>query len=895
MKLSLRKVFLLLLIVAILSVLIISGCALFLNSRVMNNQNQLIEATIINASRYTMSSSLSKFLIRQEGLLVANNSEAVLSLKKRNDITEHFERGLLSLASITSNHKAIAQPLHILKEEYKHFIMLDQQLLDLVDTNLLLQDKLKKNERILMQQMDDLQALLNQMYGILILDNVKIERQIKVILQTPNSVGTPSELDKFKVLISELLIGAFSDALEKSRWLNIDIARLATIVHQIMEETNPDSLTNLNNNQLVQLQDKIQQELQELSTAMQSSPDIYQISINSNNRFKKIIDQISKSPNNIIALRKNLNEKNVEMKEMITQIDKSQNRIINQFDILDKIATQLKNTLFERTKGLETNTRWLIISIAIFTLLFVAILGYYLLNAISSTLNKLIDTMKKISGEELNLTYRIEPTAYEDINEVGTAFNTMTSKLQFFNEHLQELVTSKTVEIEKSEKRISLRHDVTKILVEHISLSEAMKKILDTMHDFMQVSIVGVWKVNHEKNQLNCMDYWSMGDASFNEFIDISKKWVFPFGEGSLGSAWKNKTIIYIPDIAKGMARSKFAEKANLHSTYAVPIIHKGEISGVLEFLSKEFYTFDDNINEMINDISSQIGIFIDREDAQEKVAVLTRQAGMAEVATSILHNVGNILNSVKVTLTLLQGIMNRSDEQIKKLAQVMTNIQDNFNNLQQYLSEDPKGKSIPKYVSANIASLTEDNSDALKEIVRLIGLIHHIEEIVAMQESISGTIIIAEKISLSEILDTAINLCVNVDERNINIQKNYTKNLFLTTDKSLLLQLLVNILKNANTSLQDNDVSSDKTISITVNTKDDNSKVDILISDNGIGIPPENITKIFSQGFSTKPDGRGYGLHFSALTAKALGGTLQAKSDGVGKGATFCLTLPLK
>ena len=67
-----------------------------------------------------------------------------------------------------------------------------------------------------------------------------------------------------------------------------------------------------------------------------------------------------------------------------------------------------------------------------------------------------------------------------------------------------------------------------------------------------------------------------------------------------------------------------------------------------------------------------------------------------------------------------------------------------------------------------------------------------------------------------------------------------------------------------------------------------------ISVADNGIGIPAENLTRIFAHGFTTRKHGHGFGLHSSALAASEMGGALRVQSDGHGCGATFTIELPL-
>jgi two-component system NtrC family sensor kinase len=67
-----------------------------------------------------------------------------------------------------------------------------------------------------------------------------------------------------------------------------------------------------------------------------------------------------------------------------------------------------------------------------------------------------------------------------------------------------------------------------------------------------------------------------------------------------------------------------------------------------------------------------------------------------------------------------------------------------------------------------------------------------------------------------------------------------------------------------------------------------------IVVSDNGIGISPENLTRVFAHGFTTKEEGHGFGLHSGALAAHAMGGSLNVASAGIGHGASFTLELPI-
>ena len=113
-----------------------------------------------------------------------------------------------------------------------------------------------------------------------------------------------------------------------------------------------------------------------------------------------------------------------------------------------------------------------------------------------------------------------------------------------------------------------------------------------------------------------------------------------------------------------------------------------------------------------------------------------------------------------------------------------------------------------------------------------------------------------------------------------------------ITTDKHKVLQILVNVLQNATYACNESG-RADKQVTVRV-ARSGEERVEIEVADNGIGIPPENLTKIFNQGFTPRKDGHGFGLHSGTIAAKELGGSLTAHSGGLGCGATFILELPL-
>jgi signal transduction histidine kinase len=129
------------------------------------------------------------------------------------------------------------------------------------------------------------------------------------------------------------------------------------------------------------------------------------------------------------------------------------------------------------------------------------------------------------------------------------------------------------------------------------------------------------------------------------------------------------------------------------------------------------------------------------------------------------------------------------------------------------------------------------------------------------------------------------------LDRHGIQLVREYAEIEPMSIDKHKVLQILVNLVRNAKHSFDGvKEIKKQITLGITKT----NDRLQIAITDNGIGIPPENLLRIFNHGFTTKKNGHGFGLHSGALTARELGGTLTAFSEGTGRGSKFTLEFPI-
>jgi len=277
---------------------------------------------------------------------------------------------------------------------------------------------------------------------------------------------------------------------------------------------------------------------------------------------------------------------------------------------------------------------------------------------------------------------------------------------------------------------------------------------------------------------------------------------------------------------------------------------------------------------------------------AHRKMNEFSRKAGMAEVATGILHNVGNTLNSVNVSAGVVVERVQQT--RLSSLHKVTDLLRDHSQDLGTFLTSDPKGKQVPKYLAAVAEHLEKEQQENLGELQHLVQRVDHIKAIVALQQEHARISGITEEMTLGEVIDEAFQIHSDSYRLSgIEIVREGGPGPKFHCDPHRVIQVLVNLFGNARHAL----VASpklDKRLTIRV-VNPGNGRIQLQVADNGVGIPEENMAKMFTQGFSTKKDGHGFGLHMSSITAKALGGSLTVESGGSEQGATFTLDLPIE
>ena len=277
-------------------------------------------------------------------------------------------------------------------------------------------------------------------------------------------------------------------------------------------------------------------------------------------------------------------------------------------------------------------------------------------------------------------------------------------------------------------------------------------------------------------------------------------------------------------------------------------------------------------------------------QEAHQALVRASRQAGMAEVASSVLHNVGNVLNSVNVSANLLVEQIQTS--KASGLARVAAMLEEQGDQLGSFIANDERGIRLPTYLAQLSSQLLADREAALKELTSLVKSVEHIKDIVRMQQSYATHGGVLESVAVADLVNDSVRLNAEAFTRHgVTLACEFEEVPAVTVDKHRVLQILVNLIRNAKYACDDSG-RSDKRITIRVTRCA--LGVAIAVADNGVGISTENLPRIFSHGFTTRPGGHGFGLHSAALAAQELKGSLRVASDGPGCGATFRLELPV-
>ena len=490
-------------------------------------------------------------------------------------------------------------------------------------------------------------------------------------------------------------------------------------------------------------------------------------------------------------------------------------------------------------------------------------------------------------------------------------------------EYIEELQT----QLEKAERDREIQSAVFRI-AEIASSSEDMSEFYADLHQIVRnlTSTDAFFIATYHEDE-HCISYPFYedphDDAQQLDTLPLRNRALIPVEQLQTSLTWKvirtNKVLRLTGDDQKGIGKTS-------EDWLGIPLRQNGKPIGVVAIQSYQpGFRYTDTEIEMMVFMANHIGTALQRrrdsfalkeahddlqnsakeleltnqaltQEIQEKekitkrMVALSHEAGKAEVATGVLHNVGNVLNSINVSANCVRDSYSQSRlPSLRKVVDLIEGQED----LADFFANDPKAKAVPEFLAGITSRLETEQESAETEIKNLIEHVNHVKVVVAMQQSFAGVCGLEEPVCLFKLFaDAELLLSNSIYRHEIELTLDFEELPMLMLERQRILQVVVNLLKNAKDSLTSSATENRK---LTVKAARENEWLKVEVIDNGTGIASGDLTKIFSHGFTTKQQGHGFGLHSCANAIQGMGGELTAQSDGLGHGATFTITIPFK
>ena len=380
---------------------------------------------------------------------------------------------------------------------------------------------------------------------------------------------------------------------------------------------------------------------------------------------------------------------------------------------------------------------------------------------------------------------------------------------------------------------------------------------------------------------------------------------------------FRSKTEVLFDD---GVTDQRFSRDANLASSgvralLCLPIMRQTEMTGILYLenrlaggvfsnkrmkllrllapqiaVSLENARFISEITELNKSLRNEIEQRKKAEESLKKAQALAlanaHKVGRAEFADSVLHNVKNILNSVGLSGQKLEQICEHS--KLKQLDRTLVLINENRDRLDAFFTQDERGKLVPDYLNGLYQILKGEQATVTDEVRNLVEKLTLMRDLIVKQQTRAKKQLETRTVDIILAIEEALKLQEDPIKRyGVQVLRSYASEIPIKAEKSRVTHVLVNLIKNAVEAMR----ASERKILTVATYQDTAGRVSAEIRDSGSGITAEEIENLFTHGFTTKPDGHGFGLHYCAKAMKEMAGCIDVLSDGPGRGAAFILT----
>jgi PAS domain S-box-containing protein len=407
------------------------------------------------------------------------------------------------------------------------------------------------------------------------------------------------------------------------------------------------------------------------------------------------------------------------------------------------------------------------------------------------------------------------------------------------------------------EHRRSARLAITGVLSEASTVQNAAGGILQAVCESLEWQVGALWLVDRTSWELRCVETWHVPGIHLDAFLEASRRKTFLPGVGLPGRIWASGQPAWIPDLNRdtNFPRGPIALQEGLHGAFGFPILLGKEVLGVIEFFSHEVREPDEDLLEMVGTISGQIGLFIERKRAEEQLRQQNEELATAarqkdEFLAMLAHELRNPLGPIRTALHVMK---------------------------------------MPGASSEAVAEARELTERQVRHLVRLV------DDLLDVSRIMRGRIELRkEPVEVANIVASAVETARPVlDARGQELIVALPEGpVWLEADPTRLTQVLGNLLTNAaKFSRQPSEVR------LTVEQR--GMEVWLRVRDRGVGISPALLPRIFDlfvqgdQSLERSAGGLGIGLTVARRLVEMHGGTIEAHSEGTGKGSEFIVRLP--
>ncbi len=270
-------------------------------------------------------------------------------------------------------------------------------------------------------------------------------------------------------------------------------------------------------------------------------------------------------------------------------------------------------------------------------------------------------------------------------------------------------------------------------------------------------------------------------------------------------------------------------------------------------------------------------------EATQAELVEKAHRAGMADIATSVLHNVGNVLTSVSTSSQMISKVLKTPT--VDRVSMANQLLCDCF----KASYPNTKNEKLVRYYSCLEKSLRKERDTIRENSRRIQAKVEVIRDVIHAQQTYATRGFQKEESTLAEVIEEALAIQKNdIINHQVKVNLNLDNNPKIHIHKNKLIHVVVDLIKNACEAMPDRK-------QMTISTETDHQHVYLKISDTGRGILPEHLNRIFNHGFTTKKNCLGFGLHACANAMTEMGGVIKVESKGLNMGATFTLQFNLE